>query len=204
LAPPHVGLPVLIPRNEYPASTITQAKWLLGKLVVRHTSAGVMIGRIVETEAYLHNDAAAHSFIGPTPRNRSLFLEKGHAYVYIAYGVSMMLNVSAGEEGVGTGVLIRGLEPVSGIEQMEKNRGLTKLRDLSRGPGRLAQALAIDLSLQGHDLCRRGPLWLGKDGRKVGAMGKSKRIGITKNAEPLLRFFVKDNPFVSGPKALNQ
>jgi DNA-3-methyladenine glycosylase len=204
LAAPYVGLPALLRRNEYPASPITQAKWLLGKLVVRHTSAGVMIGRIVETEAYLHNDAAAHSFNGPTPRNRSLFLEKGHAYVYIAYGVSMMLNVSAGEEGVGTGVLIRGLEPVSGIEQMEKNRGFTKLRDLSRGPGRLAQALDIDLSLQGHDLCRRGPLWLGKDGRKVGAIGKSKRIGITKNAEPMFRFFVKDNPFVSGLKALNQ
>jgi DNA-3-methyladenine glycosylase len=198
-----VPLPALIGRDEYPASTISQAKWLLGKLVVRHTGDGVMIGRIVETEAYLHNDAAAHSFRGMTPRNRSLFLEKGHAYVYIAYGVSMMLNVSAGKEGVGTGVLIRGLEPVSGVELMEKNRGLATLRDLTRGPGRLAQALAVDLSLQGHDLCRRGPLWLAKDGHKVGASGKSKRIGITKNAEPLLRFYVKGNPFVSGPKSLN-
>jgi len=198
-----VPLPTLIRRDEYPANTIAQAKWLLGKLVVRHTAAGVMVGRIVETEAYLHNDAAAHSFRGMTPRNKSLFLEKGHAYVYLAYGVSMMLNVSAGGEGVGTGVLIRGLEPVAGIDVMEKNRGLTRLRDLTRGPGRLAQAFAIDLTLQGHDLCRRGPLWLGKDGHKVGAIGKSKRIGITKNAEPLLRFFVKDNPFVSGPKALN-
>lgn len=198
-----MGLPALIRREEYPANPVTQARWLLGKLVVRHTAAGVMMGRIVETEAYLHNDAAAHSYRGPTPRNRSLFLQKGHAYVYIAYGVSMMLNVTAGEEGVGTGVLIRGLEPVAGVALMEENRGLTKLRDLTRGPGRLAQALAIDLSLQGHDLCRRGPLWLGKDGYKVRAIGKSKRIGITKNAEPLLRFFVKDNPFVSGPKALN-
>jgi DNA-3-methyladenine glycosylase len=195
--------PALIGRDEYPASTISQAKWLLGKLVVRHTGEGVMIGRIVETEAYLHNDAAAHSFRGMTPRNRSLFLEKGHAYVYIAYGVSMMLNVSAGKEGVGTGVLIRGLEPVSGVELMEKNRGLTTLRDLTRGPGRLAQALAVDLSLQGHDLCRRGPLWLAKDGHKLGAVGKSKRIGITKNAEPLLRFYVKGNPFVSGPASLS-
>lgn len=198
-----MALPALIRRDEYPANPVTQARWLLGKLVVRHTAAGVMIGRIVETEAYLHNDAAAHSFRGPTPRNRSLFLQKGHAYIYIAYGVSMMLNVSAGEEGVGTGVLIRGLEPISGVDLMERNRGLTKLRDLTRGPGRLAQAFAIDLSLQGHDLCRRGALWLGKDGYKAGAIGKSKRIGITKNAEPLLRFFVKDNPFVSGPKALN-
>ena len=199
-----MGLPELIHRDEYPDNAITQPRWLLGKLVVRHTAAGVMIGRIVETEAYLHNDAAAHSFRGPTPRNRSLVLSKGHAYVYIAYGVSMMLNVSAGEEGVGTGVLIRGLEPISGVKLMEANRGLTKLRDLSRGPGRLAQALGVDLSLQGHDLCRRGPLWLGRDGYKVRALGKSKRIGITKNAEPLLRFFVKDNPFVSGPKALNR
>ncbi|MGE4063501.1 MAG: DNA-3-methyladenine glycosylase [Rhodospirillaceae bacterium] len=198
-----MSLPELIRRDEYPATAIVQAKWLLGKLVVRHTAGGVMIGRIVETEAYLHNDAAAHSFRGMTPRNRSLFLEKGHAYVYIAYGVSMMLNVSAGKEGVGTGVLIRALDPVTGIELMEKNRGLSKRLDLTRGPGRLAQALAVDLSLQGHDLCRRGPLWLGKDGHKVGAIGKSKRIGITKNAEPLLRFYVKGNPFVSGPKALS-
>lgn len=199
-----MGLPELIHRDEYPDNPVTQARWLLGKLVVRHTAAGVMIGRIFETEAYLHNDAAAHSFRGPTPRNRSLFLQKGHAYVYIAYGVSMMLNVSAGKEGVGTGVLIRGLEPVAGIDLMETNRGLSKLRDLTRGPGRLAQAFAIDLSLQGHDLCRRGPLWLGRDGYKFRAIGKSKRIGITKNAAPLLRFFVRDNPFVSGPKALNR
>lgn len=198
-----MSLPELIGRDEYPAGTISQAKWLLGKLVVRHTADGVMVGRIVETEAYLHNDAAAHSFRGMTPRNRSLFLQKGHAYVYIAYGVSMMLNVSAGKEGVGTGVLIRALDPVAGVELMEKNRGLTRLRDLTRGPGRLAQAFAIDLSLQGHDLCRRGPLWLGKDGHKIGPIGKSKRIGITKNAEPLLRFYVRGNPFVSGPKVLN-
>ena len=196
-------LPALVHRDELPASTVTQAKWLLGKLVVRHTPAGLMIGRIVETEAYLHDDEAAHSFRGMTPRNRSLFLEKGHAYVYIAYGVSMMLNVSAGKAGVGTGVLIRGLDPVAGVDLMEKNRGLTKLRDLTRGPGRLAQALAIDLSLQGLDMCRKGPLWLAKDGQRTGPIGASKRIGISKNAEPLLRFFVKGNPFVSGPKALN-
>ncbi len=196
-------LPALIARDEYPASTVTQARWLLGKLVVRHTADGVMIGRIVETEAYLHNDAAAHSFRGMTLRNRSLFLERGHAYIYIAYGVSMMLNVSAGKEGVGTGVLIRGLEPIAGLPLMERNRGLTRLRDLTRGPGRLAQALGINLALQGVDLCRRGPLWLGKDRHKVGVIGKSKRIGITKNAEPLLRFYVKGNPFVSGPAALS-
>ena len=196
-------LPALIGRDELPDDTVALSKWLLGKLVVRRVPDGMMVGRIVETEAYLHNDAAAHSFRGMTPRNRSLFLEKGHAYVYIAYGVSMMLNVSAGKEGVGTGVLIRALEPVSGIDLMEKNRGIAKLRDLTRGPGRLAQAFAVDLSLQGLDMCRRGALWLGKDAHPAVRVGKSKRIGITKNAEPLLRFYVKGSPFVSGPKALS-
>ncbi len=194
---------MLIGRDELPDDTVAQSKWLLGKLVIRRTAEGTMIGRIVETEAYLHNDAAAHSFRGMTPRNRSLFLEKGHAYVYIAYGVSMMLNVSAGKEGVGTGVLIRALEPVTGVDLMEKNRRLTKLRDLTRGPGRLAQAFAVDLTLQGLDMCRRGTLWLGKDVYPAVRIGKSKRIGITKNAEPLLRFYVKGNPFVSGPRALS-
>lgn len=197
-------LPELIGRNELPDSAARQARWLLGKLVVRQCGSGVIIGRIVETEAYLPNDPAAHSFRGMTPRNRSLFLEKGHAYVYIAYGVSMMLNVSAGQEGVGTGVLVRALEPVAGIELMRKHRPTEKIRDLTRGPGRLAQALAIDLKLQGLDMCRRGPLWLGRDGRKPGRIGKSKRIGITKNPEPLLRFFVKGSLFVSGPRSLNE
>jgi DNA-3-methyladenine glycosylase len=198
-----MNLPEPIRRNEYPAGTIAQARWLLGKLVVRLTAAGVMIGRIVETEAYLHNDAAAHSFGGMTPRNRSLFLEKGHAYVYVAYGVSMMLNVSAGKEGVGTGVLIRALEPVCGVDLMRENRGAAKPRDLTRGPGCLAQALAVDLSLQGLDLCRRGPLWLGRDGHRIGPIGRSRRIGITRNTEPLWRFYVKANPFVSGPRSLS-
>ncbi len=197
-------LPKLIARAALPADTVALARWLIGRIVVRRAPEGLITGRIVETEAYLHNDAAAHSFRGPTPRNRSLFLKRGHAYVYIAYGASFMLNVSSETAGVGAGVLIRALEPMAGISLMERNRGTTRLRDLTRGPGRVAQALGIfDLSLDGHDLCRRGPLWLGDDGHKTGRVGTSKRIGITRNAEPLLRFYVKANAFVSGPKALN-
>lgn len=195
--------PALIHRNELPTDTTLLARWLLGCCVVRETARGVIAGRIVETEAYLPDDPAAHSFRGPTPRNRSLFLRGGHAYVYIAYGTSMMLNVSAGRAGVGTGVLIRALAPLSGVELMEKNRGRSKLRDLTRGPGRLAQALVVDLRLDGHDLCRRGPLWLGRDGFQVGEIGTSVRIGITKNADAPLRFYVRGNPFVSGPRALS-
>lgn len=198
-----MGALVLIRRYELPTDTTKLARWLLGRCIVRVTAHGTIVGRIVETEAYLFDDPAAHSFRGPTPRNRSLFLRGGHAYVYIAYGTSMMLNVSAGQEGVGTGVLIRALEPLSGISLMEKNRGLTKLRDLTRGPGRLAQALAIDLRLDALDLCRRGPLWLGKDDVRVGAVGTSVRIGITKNVEAPLRFYVRGNPYVSGPRTLS-
>jgi len=186
-----------------PADTVALARWLIGRIVVRRTPKGTMSGRIVETEAYLHNDAACHAFRGMTPRNRSLFLERGYAYVYIAYGTSFMLNCTSGTSGIGAGVLIRALEPLAGAALMEKHRGTDKARDLTRGPGRLAQALAIDLKLDGHDLCRRGPLWLGSDGQAPGTIGVSKRIGITKNAEPLLRFYVKGNRFVSGPKALN-
>jgi DNA-3-methyladenine glycosylase len=139
-----------------------------------------------------------------TPRNRSLFLERGHAYVYLAYGISMMLNVSSEAEGVGTGVLIRALEPLEGIEIMRRNRGVERLRDLARGPGRLATALRIDRSLDGLDLCRRGPLWLARDDLEPGKIGQSIRIGITKDADRLLRFYVRGSPFVSGPRSLRE
>ena len=105
---------------------------------------------------------------GMTPRNRSLFLERGHAYVYLAYGVSWMLNVSSEARGIGAGVLIRALEPLEGIAIMRRNRGIERLRDLARGPGRLAAALRIDRSLDGLDLCQKGPLWLARDDHEPG------------------------------------
>src|SRR5690349_18444236 len=99
----------LLQRQTLPVDTLRLAQWLLGRIVVRHIGRVVMSGRIVETEAYLHDDPAAHTFRGETPRNRAMFLERGHAYVYFIYGTSFMLNVSAGKAGVGTGVLIRAL-----------------------------------------------------------------------------------------------
>jgi DNA-3-methyladenine glycosylase len=138
-----------------------------------------------------------------TRRNRSLFLNRGHAYVYICYGTSFMLNVSSESPGVGAGVLIRALEPLQGIDLMRKLRGVDRQRDLTRGPGRLAAALKLDMSLDGVDLCCRGPLWLGRDDHVPGPLGTSARIGITKNAAAALRFYLKGNPFVSGPKKLN-
>ena len=193
-----------IARSELPNDTVALARSLIGKLVVRALPEGMVSGRIVETEAYVVGDAAGHGFRGMTPRNRSLFLERGHAYVYLAYGTSMMLNVSSEAEGVGTGVLIRALEPLEGIEIMRRNRGVERLRDLARGPGRLATALRIDRSLDGLDLCRKGPLWLARDDLEPGKIGQSIRIGITKDADRLLRFYVRGSPFVSGPRSLRE
>ena len=190
-------------RAELPVDTAALARFLIGKLLVRDLPEGAAIGRIVETEAYVIGDAAGHAYRGMTPSNRSLFLERGHAYVYLAYGVSWMLNVSSETEGVGAGILIRALEPLEGIAIMAHNRGTERLRDLTRGPGRLAEALRIDRSLDGLDLTRKGPLWLARDGQDAGEIGKSVRIGISREAERVLRFYLRASPYVSGRKALN-
>lgn len=110
-------------RAELPCDTVALARSLIGKLVMRELPEGVVSGRIVETEAYITGDAAGHGYRGMTARNRSLFLDRGHCYVYLAYGISFMLNVSSETNGIGTGVLIRALEPLDGIAIMQHNRG---------------------------------------------------------------------------------
>jgi DNA-3-methyladenine glycosylase len=195
-------------RSELPIDTAALARFLVGKLLVRELPEGAAIGRIVETEAYVIGDAAGHAYGGMTPRNRSLFLERGHAYVYLAYGLSWMLNVSSETPGVGAGVLIRALEPREGIAIMANNRGTERVRDLTRGPGRLAQALRIDRSLDGLDLCEEGPLWLAHDDPGRGAIrdkeiGESVRIGLSKAADRVLRYYLRGSPFASGAKSLN-
>jgi DNA-3-methyladenine glycosylase len=196
----------LIPlaRSELPIDTAALARHLIGKLLVRELPEGIASGRIVETEAYIVGDAAGHAYRGMTPRNRSLFLERGHAYVYLAYGLSYMLNVSSETPGIGAGVLIRALEPLDGVAIMRRNRRLERLRDLARGPGRLAAALSIDRSLDGLDLCREGPLWLVRDDHDPGEIGRSVRIGISRDAGRVLRFYLRNSPFVSGPKSLQE
>jgi DNA-3-methyladenine glycosylase len=196
--------PLLLARAKLPVDTAQLARFLIGKLIVRTLPEGVAAGRIVETEAYTIGDAAGHAYRGITPRNRTLFLERGHAYVYLAYGISFMLNVSSEAPGVGAGVLIRAIEPTIGITIMQQNRGTARVRDLARGPGRLCEALGIDRRLDGIDLCQAGPLWLGSDGRAPDEIGQGKRIGITRAADSPLRFYVRGNTFVSGPQALNK
>jgi DNA-3-methyladenine glycosylase len=201
---PNVMRPRVLDRAEMPVDTAELARFLVGKMLVRTLAEGVAGGRIVETEAYGVGDPAGHAYRGMTPRNRVLFLERGHAYVYLAYGLSFMLNVSSEESGIGAGVLIRAIEPTDGIAIMERNRGAERLRDLARGPGRLCAALGIDRRLDGIDLCQAGPLWLGSDGQAPNEIGRSRRIGITHAAESLSRFYVRGNRFVSGPQALNR
>ena len=192
-----------IARSDLPVETESLARHLIGKIVVRALPEGLASGRIVETEAYGIGDAAGHAYRGMTARNASLFLEPGRAYVYLAYGLSYMLNVSSEAAGSGAGVLIRALEPLEGLEIMQENRGGRPLRDLARGPGRLATALRIDRRLDGLDLCREGPLWLAGDDQDPGEIGRSIRIGISRDADRLLRFYRRGSPFVSGPRSLN-
>ena len=195
--------PQPIDRAVLPMDTAALARLLIGKLVVRAFPDTLATARIVETEAYLTGDEASHGFRGLTPRNKVMFGAPGFAYVYLAYGVSFMLNVSSGEPGVGEAVLIRAAEPVAGLEAMRRCRGDVPTRDLLRGPGRLAKALDIDRSLDGIDLCGPGSLWLASDGEASGDIGVSVRIGITKDAMRPLRFFLKGSKFVSGPASLN-
>ncbi|WP_090698789.1 MULTISPECIES: DNA-3-methyladenine glycosylase [unclassified Beijerinckia] len=195
---------VPLARADLPADTASLARYLIGKILVRRLPEGTVSGRIVETEAYIVGDAAGHAYRGMTQRNRSLFLEHGHAYVYIAYGTSYMLNVSSEAPGIGAGVLIRALEPREGIPIMRQNRGVERLRDLARGPGRLAAALQVDRQLDGLDLCQEGPLWLERGDPEPGEIGESIRIGISRDAHRLLRFYLRNSPFVSGPKSLNE
>src|ERR1700730_2264147 len=119
-------------RSELPMDTVSLARYVIGEVLRRELPEGVASGRIVETEAYVVGDAAGHAYRGMTRRNRSLFLERGHAYIYLAYGSSYMLNVSSEMPGIGAGVLIRALEPLEGIPIMRLNRGIERLRDLAR------------------------------------------------------------------------
>jgi DNA-3-methyladenine glycosylase len=189
-------------RSELPVDTVALARFLIGKVVVHDLPGGRLTGRIVETEAYPPGDPAGHHFRGPTPRIRSMYLAPGHAYIFFNYGAHFMLNVVSEPVGTAAAILIRALEPLDGIELMERQRKTTRLLDLTRGPGRLAAALQIDRRHDSLDLCAPGALWLGVTKHPLGTIVKSIRIGITRAADQLLRFYERGNPFVSGPKRL--
>jgi DNA-3-methyladenine glycosylase len=199
---PQCGLTCLR-REDLPAATMKLARYLIGKTLVHELPTARLSGIIVETEAYPPGDAAGHAFRGKRRGNQSLFLGPGYCYVYFTYGSSFMVNVTSEEAGVGAGVLLRALEPLEGIEVMQRVRKTIHARDIARGPGRLAQAMQIDKRYDGVDLCAGEALWLGTQARRIGPIGSSTRIGLTREVHRKRRFFESDNPYVSGPRSLS-
>ncbi|MFH1473620.1 MAG: DNA-3-methyladenine glycosylase [Candidatus Aenigmatarchaeota archaeon] len=179
-------------RKFYSRNTKTIAKDLLGKILVN----GRCKGKIVETEAYFGaTDPASHAFGKVTKRNILMYQKPGIAYVYFTYGNHWMFNVVTEREGVPSAVLIRALEPLEGIELMKKRRGKDKLKDLTNGPGKLTQAFGIDKSFDGLDLTK-DRLFI-EDSKEKPKIHKTTRIGLSKGQELLLRFYIKENEFVS-------
>ena len=189
---------VSLEREFFSGDTIEVAKALLGKVLVRLLPEGPAGGIIVETEAYLEGDPANHAFKGRTRRNASMFGPPGHAYVYRIHNCHC-LNVVTRPEGVAEAVLIRAIQPTFGVERMLRRRRVKRLNELTSGPGRLCQALDIDLSLDGHDLTRP-PLFIAYGVElDESSIATAPRVGVTANRDKPWRFYVKGNPFVSKP-----
>jgi DNA-3-methyladenine glycosylase len=189
-----------LPREFYARPVLIVAKELLGKLLVRNTSYGRIVARIVEVEAYGgSDDPASHAFKGITERNKVMFGEPGHVYVYFTYGMHFCLNVKAESEGVPRAVLIRAVEIVDGVELALKNRKLSSITGLSNGPGKLTKALNITKAQNGLDLVQSDQLNIRelKETRSV-KISTSTRIGIKTGRDKLWRFFIK-NTIVSRP-----
>jgi DNA-3-methyladenine glycosylase len=198
-----------LPRSFFLQSTLHAAQELLGKYFIRRIGKNLLIGKIVEVEAYCSNDPASHSFHGKTDRNSVMFGEGGHLYVYFTYGMHFCANIATGKEGIGEAVLIRALEPITGIDIMTRNRsGSTKslnlkslnhniLINLTNGPAKLCQAFNISKKENGLDLTNSNIIVA--DGEPVSSRSimRSSRIGINTGLEKKWRFFIKGNPWVS-------
>jgi DNA-3-methyladenine glycosylase len=203
-----------LPASFFARPVLRVARDLIGCVVEHDGVSGV----IVETEAYHHSEPACHAFAGLTPRTRTLFGDPAHAYVYRSYGIHTLLNTVAERPGVGAGVLIRALQPLTGIEAMRARRGVARDEDLCSGPGKLTQALAVVLDYNGVSLLD-GPIAIfrqpraaaatngaGPSGRGPGSNGARRirvvtgpRIGIAKAVDLPWRFCMVGSPHVSRP-----
>ena len=185
--------------------TVEVAVGLLGKYLVRLQDHHRMVGWIVEVEAYRgRDDPASHAFRGLTPRNAPMFGEPGHAYVYFTYGNHYCLNVTTQSEGLPGAVLIRGVEPVEGLEIMRRLRGNVPDSELTNGPGKLTKAFAIDKSQNKLDITKRGQLFFTSREDDDFEIWSSTRIGIRSGLDRLWRFYVKGNPFVTKARGLKE
>lgn len=187
----------LLPASFFARDTVTVARDLLGKILVSRSGDTLTGGRIVETEAYLGpGDPGSHAFRGMTPRTRVMFGPPGRAYVYFTYGNHHMLNLITEADGVAGGVLIRAIEPLFGLDVMERRRHGRPLRDLASGPGKLAAALGVDLTDYGAPL-GEGRLAVSDAPPPREPIGISGRVGLTSGWEEPLRFYLEGNTFVS-------
>ena len=196
-----------LPRSFYKSSADAVAPQLLGHWLLRKFPDGVCGGEIVEVEAYLTDDPACHAFSGPTARNRTMFGEPGHAYVYFIYGCHYCVNAVCQLAGVGEAVLIRAIEPSFGENTLRTHRSSLLARHLTNGPGKISQALRIDRSLDGVDLCDPDSILIiaKNPQRKVfcekrGPLLASPRIGITQATTAPFRFFLAGSPYLSRGK----
>jgi len=181
--------------------SVEAAPLLLGWTLSRQTKQGIIKLKIVETEAYHQDDPASHSFRGLTPRTAPMFQAGGHLYVYFTYGMHYCVNIVTGPAGRGEGVLLRAAEPLEGVDIMKANRGTDNIKNLTNGPGKLAQALGIfDTSLSG-EILNKTSILLEAPLEQVsgGDIIAGPRIGIRQAAERPWRFYIKNNPFVSKP-----
>jgi len=190
-----------LPRSFYLRPTLVVARDLLGKLLVRRKDDCLRVGRIVEVEAYKdRTDPASHSYKGRTARNEIMFGKGGYLYVYFTYGMHYCANVVTEGEGRGCAVLIRALEPVGGIDEMARLRGVapSDLRKLCSGPAKLCQALGIRRAENGADLCGTS-IWIAfpEKPEQARTIAKSQRIGISDGKDRLWRFYLGNSPYLS-------
>ena len=191
----------ILKRSFYQRDTSLVSQELLGKVIVRVIDSHTMLqARIVETEAYTGiYDLASHAYGGKRVRNAPLFGPVGHAYVYFIYGMYYCLNFVSRAPGIPAGgTLIRAVEPIQGIEYMQSMRHMHKIIDLTNGPGKLTKALSINREHNGIDVTKKGGLYvLDAPATSQKDIAVTTRIGISKAADELLRFYIKDSPFVS-------
>ncbi len=195
-----------LPRSFYRRPAVEVAPDLLGNVLVRVLADGTRLaGRIVETEAYEPGDPASHSFRGKTERNAVMFGPPGHLYVYFTYGNHWMMNAVTRGRGEGSAVLLRATEPIEGVDAMARHRGRDGIRELCSGPGKLAQAMAVDRRHDGVDLVSGDAVWIER-GPPLGPgfIVRGIRVGVRDDTRNW-RFWIRGDPFVSrgrpGPPA---
>lgn len=189
-----------LPQQVYTLKATQLAPRLIGCEIITEIDGELAGGKVVECEAYSQNDPASHSFNGQTPRNAAMFGKSGRLYVYLSYGVHYCLNIVCGLPGCAEAVLLRALEPTSGLEIMSARRGLNSPGLLCRGPGRLTQALGVNISHNHTEISSAVKLL---DRRTIPRVVATQRIGISKASDLLWRYVDADSKFVSGPKTPN-